>query len=253
MRGLKAGASAALAALLACSAPASGPQGREAAALPELGLMGTIPIYWGESARFGDLLGGKGQPHWARAELERSYRLEPVDMLDDAALAKLDYLLLAQPRALSPAENVALDKWVRGGGKLLLFADPLMTGGSLYAIGDRRRPQDVILLSPILAHWGLELQFVEDENPGYATREIAGAGVPVNLPGRFVPAGAERDCTLAGNGLLARCTIEGGTATILADAAVLDPEAPRAEAASALKRLMTLAFGRGGDRAGKAA
>src|SRR5688500_18207995 len=134
--------------------------------VPELGLMGTIPIYWGEAGDFGEVLAGSGNAHWARARLETDYQLSPLDTLDEDSLAGIDLLLLAQPRALSPAENVALDAWVRGGGRLLLFADPMLTGESRFAIGDRRRPQDVILLSPILDHWGLAVAFDDDRPAG---------------------------------------------------------------------------------------
>ena len=80
---------------------------------PPLGLMGTIPIYWGEARQLDDLIGGAAIRHWARAELERGYQLRPVDYLDATALDQLEFLLLAQPRALSGEENVALDAWVR--------------------------------------------------------------------------------------------------------------------------------------------
>src|SRR5687768_16778288 len=108
----------------ACQADEAAPV-EDSPDLPELGLMGTIPVYWGEASGFGELLAGEGQVHWARAQLEADYRLRPLDTLDAASLAGLDHLMLAQPRALSPAENVALDAWVRDGGKLLLFADPM--------------------------------------------------------------------------------------------------------------------------------
>ena len=108
--------------------------------LPALALMGSVPIYWGEPGQLGDLLGDANPPHWARAVLERRWRLVPLDYLDEAALEAQERLLMAQPRGLSPEENVALDAWVRGGGHLLLLADPMMTGASRYPLGDRRRP-----------------------------------------------------------------------------------------------------------------
>lgn len=244
-------ASAAIvAALLACSAPDSLPAQQEGE-LPAVGLMGTIPIYWGESDSLASAINGKGEAHWARQELERSYRLEPLDVLDAASLEPLDYLLLAQPRALAPAENVAVDAWVRQGGNLLLFADPMMTGESRFAIGDRRRPLDVALLSPLLGHWGLTLEFVEDQPGGMALREIAGVAVPVALPGRFVAADGSGDCTVSADGLLARCALGRGRATILADAAVLNLHGPEPSAAGALRWLVSEAFGKTGDEAGK--
>ena len=68
---------------------------------PELGLMGTIPLYWGEQVAFGDTLAGRGTAHWARAQIETRYALRPLDTLSESQLAGLDRLLLAQPRALT--------------------------------------------------------------------------------------------------------------------------------------------------------
>ena len=49
-------------------------------------------------------------------------------------------LLAAHPNA-QPAENlVALDKWVRGGGRLLLLADPMLEWHSERPLGDPLRP-----------------------------------------------------------------------------------------------------------------
>jgi hypothetical protein len=225
-----------------------------AAEMPELGLMGTIPIYWGESGNFGDLLAGEHEGHWARALLESDYRLLPVDSLDPGSLDNLDFLLLAQPRALSPAENVALDAWVRGGGRLLLFADPLMTGESQFGIGDRRRPQDVILLSPILSHWGLALEFHEDQPLGNAPVEIDGAPpIPVNLPGTLVVADAAQGCAIREVPVLAECNIGTGKALIVADAALLDLHEPHPGAADALRWLTVEVYGTAGERTGSSA
>jgi hypothetical protein len=215
-----------------------------------LGLMGTIPIYWGEAEQLGDLIGGAAEAHWARAELEREYELRPIAYLDEAALAGLDQLLLAQPRPLSGEENVALDAWVRGGGQLLLFADPMMTGHSEFGLGDRRRPQDVVLLSPILAHWGLSLQFADDQPLGTRVARDGDLTVPVNLPGQFALAGGD-GCALSAEGLLARCAIGRGQATILADAAMLDLHEPSPLAGPALGRLAQLAFARSREIAGE--
>ena len=95
----------ALAALTALFAVPAASQ--ERAAAPPLGLMGTIPIYWGEADGLDDLIGGRAEPHWARMQLEADFALRPLDYLSAAAHAGLDYLLLAQPRALSGEETVA--------------------------------------------------------------------------------------------------------------------------------------------------
>ena len=233
----------------ACHADEAVPPGG-AADRPELGLMGTIPIYWGEEGDFGDLLTGGDTAHWARARLEADYRLNPLDTLSEASLAGIDLLMLAQPRALSPAENVALDSWVRRGGKLLLFADPMLTGESRFAIGDRRRPQDVILLSPILTHWGLVLAFDEDRPAGHALIRARGAAIPVNLPGSLGVRDGEAHCAILAADVLAACQIGQGSVLVLADAALLDLHEAHPGSAAALDWLTGRAFGANGESAG---
>ena len=218
---------------------------------PQLALMGTIPIYWGESAGLGAVLSGEAEPHWARAQLEANYTLHPLDLLTAEALAGHEYLLLAQPRVLAPAENVALDEWVRGGGHLLLFADPMMTGHSAFGLGDRRRPQDVALLSPILGRWGLALEY-DQEGEGEPLVELDGTMLPVDRFGRFAlvpPLGenAGSTCSLAAEAVLATCCVGEGFATILADAALLNLHEPDPRAPTALDRLTSLAFSTPGN------
>lgn len=226
-------------ALLACSAcGASTDQGSGEAVSPNapLGLSGTLPIYWQESADFATMLKEEGEPGWVRQSLETRFDLVPLDVLSAEALAPLDHLLLAQPRALSAAENVALDNWVRAGGQLLLFADPMLTSHSQFSIGDPRRPQDVALLSPILARWGLELTFDTAQPQGERREEAFGMAIPVDLTGSFVPLTSEAagECAIARTGIVARCRIGEGKVTLLADAALLDgenePDLPRRRA-----------------------
>lgn len=183
--------------------------------------MTTLPLFWVEAAGVDELLQATAAPGWVRETLETSFVLEPLDTLESAVLGGHDRLVLAQPRALSPAENVALDAWVRGGGRLLLFADPMLTRESRFAFGDKRRPQDVVLLSPILTHWGLALAFDPDQSEAERVVEVTNIAVPVALPGRLsvMPGG---QCKITGEGILARCRIGKGSVTVLADAAVLD-------------------------------
>ncbi|MGD9664797.1 MAG: ABC transporter [Novosphingobium sp.] len=198
-----------------------------------LGYFGTLPIYWGDSVTLGDMLATASEPHWVRAELERRYALRPLDILGEGeagdTLVGLENLLIAQPRALSSTENVALDAWVRAGGHLLLFADPMLTAESPYPLGDKRRPHDVVLLSPILTHWGLRLEYDDFQQQGERIVEVdENLTLPVNLPGRLAVATSLADksvvapCRLSGQGLVALCRIGKGQALIVADAALLE-------------------------------
>lgn len=184
-----------------------------------IGLFTSLPILWGEQADLRDMLAAPAPQHWARGALEANGRLVALDTLLN--LATVDRLVLAQPRPLSPDENVALDNWVRGGGRLLLFADPMLTEESAFSLGDRRRPQDVVLLSPILTRWGLGLGF-DDAQPG-GLRENAGEGLAVDLPGQLeaLAGGADAHCRIGAEALIARCRVGKGRVTVVADAALL--------------------------------
>jgi len=190
-----------------------------------IGLFTTLPILWNEAPDVASLLNDSDEQHWARAILVGHGALIPLDTLSapggNGPLDQLDWLVLAQPRPLGPQENVALDDWVRGGGRLLLFADPALTEQSAFPIGDPRRPQAVVLLSPILKRWGLELRFDEAQPFGDRPGMVMGESVPVNLPGHFIAQGHPK-CRLLGGGLAADCSIGKGRVVALADAAVLE-------------------------------
>ncbi len=225
---------------------------------PQLGLMGTIPIYWGEADGMGDLIRGEAHTHWARDLIEEHAEPIPLDYLTPEALAPLNMLLMAQPRGLTGEENVALDAWVRGGGRLLLFADPVMTGPSRFHIGDRRRPQDTILLSPILTHWGLRLTLHDGDAATHHDHsaenlelaELNGQQLPFNEPGEFALVEDTDDCTLLSAGLLARCAIGEGEVLVMADAAIIDIAGPYPKAEAGFGMLLQTIFPEFGDGAG---
>lgn len=210
-------------------------------AQPELGLLTTLPILWAEGD-VGTLLSGENGGSWVKELLDARFRPVPLDRLTQ--LDDQRYLLLAQPRALAGDENVALDDWVRGGGHLLLLADPMLTAHSDYGLGDARAPQPVALVSPILARWGLELVF----DPGQSPDERVSAG-PLALPTRMAGSlgltgeGHESRCELSENALVAQCEVGEGRVTVVADAALVeDADHPSESAADALDRLLDAAF-----------
>lgn len=216
---------------------------------PALGLMTSLPIYWGEPAQMTDLLNGSTQPHRVRKLLEDDYTLLPLDALGTAdgrpvdELARLDRLLLAQPRALTPADNVALDRWVRSGGHLLLVLDPMMTDHSAYPIGDKRRFNDVALIPPVLEQWGLRLAYQAGAGPRLVT--VAGTQLPIEEYGTLsLAAGSagEVQCSIESNGVMARCRIGNGVVLVVADAAFLNHEADEV-ADHAVDAVLASAFG----------
>ena len=174
------------------------------------------------------MLATQGKPHWAANVLTERGPVLALDRLasTDPSLARIRLLVMAQPRPLAPAESVALDRWLRKGGRLLLFADPLHTGESRFAFGDKRRPQDIAMLAPLLAHWGLTLDFAADQPPGERQAQVLAVPLPVplpvNMPGVLVAARGRGKCRPDDAGLSALCRIGKGRAIIIADAAVFD-------------------------------
>lgn len=204
-----------------------------------MGLFTSLPILWGEGGELSDLLRSDAPEHWAKASLARHGRIVPLDTLEGLPPA-LRQLVIAQPRPLAPGENLALDNWVRGGGRLLLIADPALTMPSPWPVGDPRRPQDIVLLSPILTRWGLELTFDDGQPAGPANVTVAGKSVPVDLPGawRLLPGST---CQIESEGLLAVCPIGQGRVMALADAELLGAEDDGTRAV-ALDSLLERAF-----------
>ena len=144
-------------------------------------------------------------------------------MLTDGKLAEGKLLLLAQPRVLDPHELVALDSWVRGGGRVLILTDPLLVWPSALPLGDIRRAPPVGLLGPLLDHWGLELGpsgltgLVTDDQPAAGTGRLT-----MIAPGRFLVTGADCRRTKL---YLASCRLGQGRALLVADADLLHDSA----------------------------
>ncbi len=201
-----------------------------------VGLFTSLPLIWGEGEDPQQLLAAGQSPHRVKQALSALGPIRPLDTLDDLQPG-LKRLVIAQPRPLSPTENVALDNWLRGGGQLLLLADPLLTEPSVYPLVDPRRPQDIVLLSPILTRWELELTFDEQQPVGVRPVAADGLTIPVNLAGAWRSAGA--NCRIAGAGLLVLCQVGRGRLVALADAEVLsahDKDRLRRDALAGLLR-----------------
>lgn len=201
-------------------------------------LFTSLPILWSEGEELGDLLSKDHQQHWAKTELQALGPVRPLDTLEHLS-PDLKRLVIAQPRPLSPAENVALDNWVRGGGQLFLLADPLLTEESRYPLGDQRRPQDVVLLSPILTRWGLELTFDEAQPAGLRVIAAGDTAIPVDLTGAWRTTNPQ--CRLEA-GVLAVCRIGQGRVLAVADAEIAAASDADGLRQSALADLLSRAF-----------
>jgi hypothetical protein len=199
-----------------------------------MGLMTSLPLYWPADAEVHEIASGSVAKPWQRQAIEQRFAIVPIDTLSPIAglspdeldidpLAKLQRLAVVQPRGLSPADNVALDKWVRGGGLLLLVLDPLLTGEYEFALGDPRRPTDAALIPPVVARWGLSISFDDGQAPTVIPVAYPGGIVIRSMSGEVTVAGsAASQCETLAERMIAKCRIGKGSVTLVADAALFE-------------------------------
>ncbi|MFL0357327.1 hypothetical protein ACI5KX_12715 [Erythrobacter sp. GH1-10] len=202
----------------------------------KLGLMTSLPIYWPLDADMEDIASGNAEMPWQRRILESRYELVPLDTLspipalspdepDTDPLAGLERLAVIQPRGLSPADNVALDDWVREGGQLLLVLDPMLTGDYDAPLGDPKRPVDTALIPPVVGRWGLTISF--DPDGQYERRPLKvdeeTFSIFAAITGRIeVVAPDSASCELRAQNIVAQCKVGAGHVTLMADATVFE-------------------------------
>lgn len=180
---------------------------------PKVMLMTGLPLVWGETGPFDPA----ARPAAAYVELGKTFAFEPVDVLDAASLGRGRLLLLAQPQRLAPRELVALDSWIRRGGRALVLTDPMLTWPSALPPGDIRRPPPVGLLAPLLHHWRVALDTPAE--PRAVRARWNGRPVALDSPGRFRSAG--RECVVEPGGWTALCRLGRGRVRLVADADLL--------------------------------
>jgi hypothetical protein len=182
-----------------------------AAQRPVLLLLTGLPLVFGEDFS----INGAGSP--ALTALQSRYRVIPISVSSSVELAKGRLLLMAQPFAQPPEDLVALDQWVRGGGRVLLLADPLLEWPSARPLGDRLRPPVMFTDTGLLGHWGLRLD--APDHPGMKPSSLGNRPIVTVSPGSL-----HGGCRISVDGIVARCRIGRGRATVVADADLLDAD-----------------------------
>ncbi|MEO6248105.1 MAG: DUF4350 domain-containing protein [Sphingomicrobium sp.] len=179
---------------------------RAPAERPTLLLLTSLPLVFGESFS----LGGGGSPTLTR--LRQRYRVQPIAIADAASLRHERLLLMAHPRAQTADALDDLDRWVRGGGRLLLLADPMLEWPSIRPLGDPLRPPPGFADTGLLAHWGLRL--IPPVQRGTVDEQVGGRRVRFGSPGTL----AASRFAVAAHGRIARGAVGKGRVTVVADA-----------------------------------
>jgi len=178
-------------------------------AKPTLLLLTSLPLVFGEQFSLHDA----GSP--TLKALETRYRVVPISVTGPTDLSKGRVLLMAHPLAQTAENLVALDAWVRRGGRVLLLADPLLEWPSERPLGDPLRPPAMFMDTGLLQHWGVSLAGPDRRGP--QLRRLGGRDVLTVSPGSL-----EGACEIAGDHFVAHCRVGQGRATIVADADLLD-------------------------------
>jgi hypothetical protein len=195
---------------------------------PDLYVLTSLPLVFDEAFGLGPA------PGKTATFLRGEYTLRLIDM--PSQLPKNAVLLAAQPRALPAEELVALDAWVRGGGRMLLLADPTLEWPSGRALGDKLRPPVSIADTGLLAHWGLRLDAPDKRGLRHFPNEMG--NVDTNSPGRLIRVGGE--CSADPTGISASCRPGLGRVLVIADADWLNLEAVSAAGGNPSENLTVL-------------
>ena len=189
-------------------------------------LMTSLPLVWGDNASMEAILSGESEPAPIYRYWQKQYRITAIDSLENLAKENPDTVILAQPRAMDPADLADLDAWVRAGGAVVILTDPDLAWPSVLPFGDPRRALATGLLSPLLRHWGLELVAMGDQHGQAANLQIGKYRFTSRGIGKIEPladgVSPRTQCDIGEAGFVARCSVGKGHATIVADADLLN-------------------------------
>jgi ABC-type uncharacterized transport system involved in gliding motility auxiliary subunit len=96
--------------------------------------------------------GGAAQPNMIYAQLKQSYDTQMLDPGFTTIPPDVDVLLIAQPSQLNARQSLAIDQFVLGGGRALVFVDPNSEMASMASGGGEPSVSD---LPSLLKSWGV--------------------------------------------------------------------------------------------------
>ena len=195
---------------------------RPAAALadaPGATMLTGLPLRWSGSGDIAAIISDGAGDDPALIGLEAMGPVALVDSLVDPVPPPGGRLLIAHPRALAPQELVAIDAFVRGGGKAVVLADALSGWPAPHPLGDPRNPPVTSLLTPLLDHWGVTLGAAPTDDNYVSAADVDGARIRLSSAGAF-----ERlppTCRSFADRRIAQCPIGAGEAWLVGDADLL--------------------------------
>ncbi len=124
-------------------------------AKPVLGIISSLPLDTG-SGGMAAALQGNSQPYAIYSELSQSYATQILDPSLSRVPANVAVLMVIHPTGLSAAQLYAIDQFVLGGGRALIFVDPnselAQAGGGMDPRGGGAPMSD---LPKLFQAWGV--------------------------------------------------------------------------------------------------
>lgn len=195
---------------------------------PRIQLMTSLPLVWGDDASMESILTGGSESAPIYRYWQGQYAIAAVDSLENLAEDDPDIVILAQPRAMDPADLTVLDTWVRAGGDVIILTDPDLVWPSALPLGDSRRPLASGLLSPLLGHWGLELVAATEKNTDAVDIRFGSYSFTTRGVGKLEPMTTNTPsnvrCKASAADFIVQCSVGRGQASIIADADFLNAE-----------------------------
>ena len=183
---------------------------------PAVTMLTGLPLRWSAGEGIAAMIAEGTNDDPALARLMTAGPVSLVDGLADHVPPPGGTLLIAHPRALAPQELVAIDAFVRGGGRTVVLADALSGWPARHPLGDPRNPPVTSLLTPLLDHWGVTLGAAPADEGAALPADIDGARLSLFSAGRFdrLPTA----CRAFAGRHVARCSIGAGEVWLVGDA-----------------------------------
>jgi hypothetical protein len=182
-------------------------------------MLSSLPLRWAGQGDLSAMLRRGAADDPALIRLEKTHRVALVDSLAEHVPPAGAVLLLAHPRALPPQDLVAIDAFVRGGGRAVVLADALSGWPAPHPLGDSRNPPVTSLLTPLLDRWGLTLGAAPAGETAALGVDLDGRRLRLFSAGRFEarPPG----CATQAGARIVHCRIGAGEAWLVGDADLL--------------------------------
>jgi len=186
---------------------------------PAVAMLTGLPLRWSASPSIAAMIAKGTSDDPALARLAALGPVSLVDSIADHVPPPGGTLLIAHPRALAPQELVAIDAFVRGGGRAVVLADALSGWPARHPLGDPRNAPITSLLTPLLDHWGVTLRSAPADGSEAMPVDIDGARLRLFSAGRF--GRLPPVCRAYADHHAARCRIGQGEVWLIGDADLL--------------------------------